>query len=283
MVSTGNSVGISWKVANDMNELSLREIQLEEVKLLDSLSSFFEQFGMRWSLAYGTMLGAVRHKGFIPWDDDLDIMMPQPDYERLLSMKDKLPDGTGLMSAQNSNLVTSFSKFVNKSIRMQEPLYEGIEEEFLWIDIFPLYGVHGNSRQDIRLKRQINRLTKRARHVDLNYSEDTMLKGVIRNLYRAVMTDGGRLNKKVDAEIQELISTTSYQNATYLTSFLDEMPQVNLFPKSECEKTESMEFEGRSFPVISCWDCYLREMYGEYMQLPPENERIGHHARTWRV
>ena len=68
-----------------MQQLSLREVQLEELNLLKDFDQFCKKYNLKYSLCYGTLIGAARHKGFIPWDDDIDVCMPRPDYERLKS------------------------------------------------------------------------------------------------------------------------------------------------------------------------------------------------------
>lgn len=75
-----------------MQKLSHREIQLYLLDILKAVDSFCVKEGIRYSMAYGTLLGAVRHKGFIPWDDDIDLLMPRLDYERFVSMFGKSPD-----------------------------------------------------------------------------------------------------------------------------------------------------------------------------------------------
>lgn len=104
-----------------MRKLSHREIQLYLLEILKSVDAFCVKEGIRYSMAYGTLLGAVRHKGFIPWDDDIDLLMPRPDYERFVSTFGKEPGSvtvafvTGLASRE-----TALSIFSLRS-KMSEP------------------------------------------------------------------------------------------------------------------------------------------------------------------
>ena len=76
-----------------MKKLNIREIQLASLEILNCIASFCEEYEIKYVLTYGTLLGAIRHQGFIPWDDDVDIMMPRPDYNKFLEIFDK--KGTG--------------------------------------------------------------------------------------------------------------------------------------------------------------------------------------------
>nr|WP_269801592.1 LicD family protein [Paratractidigestivibacter faecalis] len=120
-----------------MRELSTREIQLELFSMLLSLSEVFDEHGIRYSLDGGTLLGAVRHKGFIPWDDDIDILVPRPDFDLLLNNPDWCPDGMMLEGMGINGNPLPFLKLANPKFRAQEAAYEGAFEEHLWVDIFP--------------------------------------------------------------------------------------------------------------------------------------------------
>ena len=102
----------------ELKYLTLAELQGELLKLLLRFDAFCKERGLRYSLDSGTLLGAVRHKGFIPWDDDVDVDMPRPDYERLMAFEKELPEGLHLVNANNSIFPTvSASSAPMKSVR----------------------------------------------------------------------------------------------------------------------------------------------------------------------
>ncbi len=262
--------------------LTLREIQLAELDILIQFDSFCSKYNLKYSLAYGTLLGAVRHRGFIPWDDDLDVTMPRPDYDRMLDLIDFLPAPLGVQSAYNSKLVTPFVKIVNKQIRMQEIDYEGIEDEYLWIDVFPLDGVIDPDGSGCRRLKTINRLLKSCRRMDLNYPYDSHFKQLLRTAYK-LLKGKGRQFDKVGNKINELARCDDYASASLVMPFFDELKKPLVYRKEDVEKTIPMSFEGYELPVMSCWEYHLKNVYGDYMRIPNPDEQADHGASAWYI
>ena len=111
-----------------MNYLTLEQIQHEELNLLIALTTFLEENGLKYSLHSGTLLGAVRHGGFIPWDDDVDISMPRPDYERFLSRCAELPNNLFVINSDNSEFPYRFTKVCTRDVRAQQDVYEKLSD-----------------------------------------------------------------------------------------------------------------------------------------------------------
>lgn len=267
---------------NSKKYLTLREIQLAELEVLKEFDKVCKSNDLRYSLAYGTLLGAVRHKGFIPWDDDLDVAMPRPDYNKLLTLCDSFSNNIAFRSSYNSNLVTPFLKIVNTDIRMQETDYEGIEEEYLWIDVFPLDGINADSHEAERRINRINKLLKSCRHLDLNYPNDSLLKAILRKIYRSCIGNGRRFDCVKDA-INDICCIDRYEDCDLIMPYLDELSFPLIYKKVEFEDSVNFEFEGLEFQVMSCWDYHLTSVYGDYMSMPSKNDRVNHGARAWRV
>ena len=125
-----------------MQQLSLREVQLEELNLLKDFDKFCKKYNLKYSLCYGTLIGAARHKGFIPWDDDIDVCMPRPDYERLLTLKEHYDhDGLELIANPiNHSLDATYAAIINKNIPCENTYSNTLRSKYLWIDIFPVDG-----------------------------------------------------------------------------------------------------------------------------------------------
>ena len=166
----------------ELKYLTLAELQGELLKLLLRFDAFCKERGLRYSLDSGTLLGAVRHKGFIPWNDDVDVDMPRPDYERLMAFEKELPEGLHLVNANNSIFPYGFCKLCTDEIRAQEPSYDGVMVETLWIDIFPIDGVPSDRRERQKSRRRVWNAVRRNVWATINHSSEGGLKKGVRSV-----------------------------------------------------------------------------------------------------
>lgn len=139
------------------NFLSLREIQIEQYKILEYVINIIDKNNLTYFLAGGTLLGAIRHKGFIPWDDDIDIMMPRPDYERFINIFNENSNNLNyqIQSFENGTLKYPFTKIINTNISINS---KSKEDDYLWIDVFPLDGYPENEKETIKETKIISTL-----------------------------------------------------------------------------------------------------------------------------
>ncbi len=130
------------------NELSTREIQDVSLEILKQVADICEELNLRYYLMYGTLIGAIRHHGFIPWDDDVDIMMPRPDYERLLEFfeKNKIGDLTVFSHENNDRYPYMIARISDDRYVIECENEESIGMG-VFIDIYPFDGL-GNSREE---------------------------------------------------------------------------------------------------------------------------------------
>lgn len=267
----------------DMNYLTTQEIRNELIEVLTSFDEFCRIHELRYSLYAGTLLGAVRHGGFIPWDDDLDVCMPRPDYIELLSLAASIPNGYGLVLPESDGYSCPFCKYVNLGIAAQEPISAGVYEGRLWMDIFPVDGAP--SRENERQKNQ-EKFCRMQMLSDWSFygaaEEDGKIKGMVKNL-GCVLLDEKRAKRHMMSYLERLSITPGYDKATYVTSYAAGLTKSWALPKGDYESSVLLEFEGRQFPAMSCWDAGLRQWYGDYMVLPPESARVTHSYKAWRI
>lgn len=262
--------------------LTLEEVHAELLKLLLQFDAFCKEHGLSYSLQAGTLLGAVRHKGFIPWDDDVDISMPRPDYERLISCQDDLGDHMYLMLSEDSAFAYPFIKLCTDEVRAQEPSYEGYLEENLWIDIFPMDGVPSSDSELAKIQKRINSAIRRNVWASVNHSNQPVYKRLIKILCGHFLRFGDQKAHMLRV-VDEVARNPGYENATRVSSLLGGARHGWSIPKDGYEDMVEFEFEGHMLLAMGCWDEYLTKCYGDYMQLPPEDKRQTHCLKAWRV
>lgn len=262
-----------------MRYLDSHELQTELFNLLVVFDRFTQAHSLRYSLDAGTLLGAVRHSGFIPWDDDLDVMMPRPDFEQLISLHDALPEGYGLRYVDIDDTSFPFAKFVNKSIGVQEQTWTD-RDRFLWLDIFPVDGVSEDEEENYRDYIKVRKL----QHYRLfqTYPALQPLQNAIKtpirflmNLYRSA-PDTAR-------QMTEIARKYPFGSSDWCRCLVwPDQPNARI-RVSDFNELEKLEFCGKQFPVIPHWHDYLAIEYGDYMQLPPEDQRKGHRNKAWYI
>lgn len=264
--------------------LTLGEIQGELLSMLKVAGPWFSERGIRYSLSDGSLLGAVRHKGFVPWDDDLDIYMPRPDYEKWLGLADEFKAETGfdISSFRNGTYHYPFSKMTNPAIRAQEVSVEGSYEGYLWIDVFPVDGVPDDETEYARLLRYRHlrfKLTNLALTKGSKSKVKAALKAVVQPVFR-LLIDPVKLASQVDERCKQIPFETANRVACPVYGFTFKGKSI---PRKEFEKTVMLPFGDTEQPCMSCWDEYLTKSYGDYMKLPPEEKRWHHPQKIWRV
>lgn len=274
-------------VMNDNQHfLSLDQIKMEELNILLAFDAFCKEHSFSYSLAYGTLLGAVRHGGFIPWDDDIDVLMPRPDYERMLSMNEPISRSLNLGFAnirQSNNgdplYPSTYTKLINKDIETSESYAAIALNQRLFIDIFPIDGIDDvTSPQSNFLK---NYWKKSLLLASCLAHSESPIKEAARALLRVIASDPYLLASKLDDSLQSL----DWESSTLVSDISSSSPKFFwTLPKDEFMTTEEMEFEGHVFPVMKCWQQALENWYGpDYMELPPEDKRITHKMKAWRL
>ena len=269
---------------------------LEAKKLLcsnlDTLVKFFDEHGLRYCLSYGTLLGAVRHQGFIPWDDDVDVMMPRPDYNRFLDLTRQIKVNANLdvlYFPETAQYFWPFAKIVNTDTmliekQLRNDLQHWLKQYYgLYIDIFPIDGFPDNKDEQIRFFRRITsymkglqRSTYMARRVPSKPM--TML---LRVIYKASELLGFRYYLK---KLTQLAQTYPYDKQDFVGSCFGSYGIREVVKKEYFVDSVDVSFEGRAYSAPIGYHEYLASIYGDYMKLPPEEKRVSHHRRElyWR-
>ena len=250
-----------------------KRIQLE---ILDGIDRFCTQRGLRYSLAYGTLIGAVRHKGFIPWDDDIDLMMPRPDYDRL--RKEFQADGLYLVDlADRDDCVETFLKVCKSGTVMVDKNF-GRELWGVNVDVFPVDGapsedLAGHYAALDRIREKLFQICPYYKSVRKGRFP-LMVKYALKRLRYFYPGSFRSLKKKLVDGQKALPYATSEIVGVYYAS-----EKTRTFLKKEIyDEIDTLPFEGKEYPALKHFDTYLSSLYGNYMQLPPEEKRVSHHA-----
>lgn len=250
---------------------SLAEHQQALNMLLDALAEVCRQHQIPFQLYAGTLLGAVRHHGFIPWDDDIDVLMPRAAYDRFLQLAPQVldPDIFYLQGEYSAHWPMFFSKLrlnhtacMEKFIPKDPMMHQGI-----YIDIFPY-----DNLSDRSLCRKLQFLASKA-----VIAKGLHLRGLATNslLKKAAMQLSALLPMPLIRKIHAFVANRAHPQTEKLHTFFaaGSMYQKNVFPRAWLEETVMMPFEGRSYPVSAHYDALLRRLYGDYMVLPSEEDR----------
>ena len=269
-----------------MTKLSLKEIQAAELEILTEFDKAARKYGLKYTLCAGTLIGAVRHQGFIPWDDDIDVMMPRPDYEKLirLNRKKKLWDDRLLLkSFEDGNLEAPYAKLFDTEISITEENYDQKDVRNLWIDIFPVDGLPDDEKKIKKhYKHALNLCKMNVASVVKNGYGSSRAVILVKDIF--VKPAAKLIGRKRIAKLQRKLGLKySYSHAPkcgMVTWAYDGPGQA--MPREKFEKMIEMPFEGRMFSVTSLWDENLTGIFGDYMTLPPEEERITHDLEAYR-
>ena len=247
----------------------LQQRILENLKVIDQVC---REHHLRYYLWAGSMLGAVRHKGFIPWDDDMDICMPRPDYEQLLAhWREWIPAPFEFISAEtDSTYPYPFGKIEDASTTVLErpdfPFLEGI-----YIDVFPIDGVPANEEE----RRKHFKRYKFWRHLLFLRGRNPFKHGYgPRSWYPWLLHKLFSL-EYLQKRVKRLMTEYDYESSEYVADYDDGLRGV--IKKTILGEPKTYAFATVEFMGVEHADEYLSNKYGNYMQLPPKEKQIQHH------
>lgn len=268
-----------------METKKLNNKQVKEA-LLDTLVYFdkiCKKYDLKYTLDAGTLLGAVRHHGFIPWDDDIDVAMPYKDYKKLISFSSEI-------NKNNRFIIHGYSKEINDKENYIYP-YLKLEDNHTiadfkmnkdqggaWVDIFPLNNVPANSKLYLKYIRKL-RIYYRLLFIGNRRFKENQIKSGIRSL---IYLDRNRMRDKMIKSIDKLdeLPATNYLSETIGNCMCDTSAEVfrKKIPVEWFDNLAKLEFEGYKFCAISEYEKYLTMQYGDWRKLPPLEDRVNSHS-----
>ncbi len=257
--------------------MTLREIQLAELDILADIDRFCRDRGLRYCLWCGSLIGAVRHKGFIPWDDDIDIAMPRPDYERFV--KEYVSKKYRCIGPHtHAHYPYTFVRVDDPTTRIELP-HNKFNDTGLCVDVMPLDGMTDDVETQKSIRRKVLRLQRikliknRVLHFRLQILHHYLIQALVP--WKFLNIGMKKLTQNYPFE-----SSPCFVALQYPSFSIDNMtwPTSALLPLIEAD------FEGRKFFIPHGYDTILRQRYGDYMTPPPhDNGKAYHNYKIYRV
>lgn len=262
----------------DQQEKAYKEALIETFR---AFVNFCEAEHLSYFAAYGTALGAVRHKNIIPWDDDIDVYMPRADYDRLLSMQ--CPAGFQVMSMQQPGYWAPFAKWVNANTTLWEektqPVVLGI-----YVDIFVLDEAGADAEEKVLM---VNKAARQFRRSNTHWTWSDVLDKLIHFHplgFRRLLLDKiwySQMRSHYRRQLQQAQQQVQQGSGPYLVSYNGPYLQREINQKEWFESAVRMPFADFEVNVPQGYDSYLHHLYGNYMQFPPEDKRQSTHSHFY--
>jgi lipopolysaccharide cholinephosphotransferase len=254
-----------------MRKIELEELKQIQLEILKEVDKFCRERNLRYSLGGGTLLGAVRHKGYIPWDDDIDIMMPRPDYNIFVKEFNGYKPHLICGAYENDkNFIYPFAKvYDDKTICKERGFtkYIGVN-----IDLFPIDGFPNNGFVLNIFMLKLNFWNKLFYGLKV---ENALLSWKIRLLkiffgFISVPT--------IQKNINNILQTYNFVTSDFVGAVIGIYEKKERYPCKVFSEYIKLPFEGIKFMVIKEYDIYLKRHYGDYMKLPPIEKQKSHHG-----
>ena len=253
----------------------ITEVWKQEQEILNVIDQICKRHDLKYSLAYGTLIGAVRHGGFIPWDDDIDLMMPRQDYEKLREVWKQEVSSNYIL--QDSRTDLDFTQNFLK-IRKDHTTFLQSEEERLrkyhkgiFVDIFP-----GDRVAPGKLARKMQFA---ACAVNLLYTRGFTSKsgGIIEIIEKALLCIPFRFHSRIREAMNKFIQSWNGKEKGQYVFPSTIVASRRYYPSDLFSCMTQISFNGKQYSCVKDIDTVLRIDYGDYMQLPPESERVWKH------
>ena len=260
-----------------MREITDQELKLDMLEIMDVIHNFCVKQNIKYSLAYGTLLGAIRHNGYIPWDDNLDIIMFREDYEKFKLGFNQIK-GCPFKLIDNE-IDPGYINLAPKVIDTRTTMVDGIENSEkmgVWVDIF----VIDYLKDDYSVS---EKMMNKSLFYNLTIRSHYMSKTSKRPLHQRIIF--GMMcfmehfinREKVLKKIQNQFTNKNYQN--YCGVIVQNFPsKKDVWETEWFDSYELHTFEDREYYIVQAYDALLRKNYNEYWVLPKEEQRVTHHS-----
>lgn len=257
----------------------LQELELEN---LDFLMNICEKNNLRYYLVGGTLIGVLRHKGFIPWDDDIDVAMPRVDYIKFLEIaKTQLPPNIDIKTkTSDPNYKCYFTRIINNKRKIYWDQGQYKAKIGVWMDVFPVDGLPNGFFRRWWHVFEIYFLKMLYKFSEIDHVMTNKKRGILENILIkfALTIKVGKLisSEKTLDRIDKKLQKYPFDEAKYAWNYSGGHGLKEIMPKEWWGGTRRGVFEGRDVSILEKAEEHLTYLFGDFMKLPPENERYTH-------
>lgn len=261
-----------------LSNTELKKLHEIELEILDEVDRFCNKNNIKYCLCGGTLLGAIRHKGFIPWDDDIDIIMFRDDYDKFIKEYSKIEGGKYFVQAYevDNDFWHMFAKVRKRNTLFDEKRFEHLDvNKEISIDIFPIDNVPDTGYNTIKYRANMIKIFNSAVMLKLKMKKLNECNFKILTWFCSLLPVSF-LNKKSYGWITKDKNLDSKYCVSYCSAYSIRREYV---PKERFLPFKEAEFEGKKYPIPNHYKDYLISLYGnDYMKLPPKEKRITHNV-----
>lgn len=255
-----------------MRKLSIEEAKKLELDILDFIDSFCKEHGINYCINYGTLIGAIRHKGFIPWDDDIDLSMTRENYEKFIQLFSEKQSRYKLLSLETDDqYFNNFIKIVDPTTKIIDTRNTKTYDSGVFIDIFPMDTFNDTKVVDVCYKLESFKLLSFSKYKNIVYG-DSKLKDLIRTLFWLLLRP---VSPRFFAnQIEKQIQKYRVENGKYIAFIPSKAKEKEIFPRDMFDELIETPFEHLVLPAPKHFDTVLKQFYDDYMTVPPKEKQI---------
>lgn len=263
-----------------MEKLTIGQVQQLGYQMLEKFNEIAKENNLTYYLSGGTCLGAIRHEGFIPWDDDIDLLMPREDYDKFIQIVSNNENIFGespyhVCKPLDDNYYCPFLKIINTDTVVYEKNIHKRYKSGVWVDIFPL-DYCDNDVNNIEKDYRKFMFYKMMLQFNIQGKLDSLKKRALMAIAYVPLSiiNFGKNDKYW---IQKILNLTNKPSSDKVAAVVWRLDNRELyFPISWFQEVKYVKFEGGQFPIFTKYHEYLTMMYGDYMKIPDEKDRVVH-------
>lgn len=267
-----------------MKELSLQELKEIELEILKMFDAFCKENNIKYYLSHGTLLGAIRYKKFIPWDDDVDLLIPRADYNRMISLFKDTERYHLFAFEKDENYRFPIAKLCDMTTRKDELGYDNGVTLGVDIDLFPLDAWDNDLE---KAKKEAASIGKNMFRLNLTKLRKPDSVNPVKRFVKGIVMACCKLrgSQYYIRKIQKESNNPGNADSKYLgCKAWCVYGEKGIIPAEVFAETAQVEFEGELFPAPAGWDQYLTCLYGDYLPEPPKEKQKTHHSfRAYRL